>query len=117
MVVKVLFVVGARPNFVKVAPVILRSSSLERAVQTGVRFEIVLVPTGQHYDELLSGVFFRQLGLPEPDQHLGIGSGTQAWQTARMLEALEPVVCRHKPDAVFEAMSTPPAPALSWRQN
>jgi UDP-N-acetylglucosamine 2-epimerase (non-hydrolysing) len=61
----------------------------------------VLVHTGQHYDELLSGVFFEQLGLPEPDEHLRVGSGSQARQTARLLETLEPVVCRHGPDAVL----------------
>ena len=57
--------------------------------------------TGQHYDELLSDVFFSQLGLPEPDEYLGVGSGSHAQQTARLLEALEPVVCRHEPDAVL----------------
>jgi UDP-N-acetylglucosamine 2-epimerase (non-hydrolysing) len=99
--VKVLYVVGTRPNFVKVAPVIAAAERWNVRPQLGVEFEHVLVHTGQHYDELLSGVFFRQLGLPEPDEYLGVGSGSHAQQTARLLEALEPVVCRHTPDAVI----------------
>ena len=112
--VKVLYVVGTRPNFVKVAPVIAAAERWNVRPQLGVEFEHVLVHTGQHYDELLSGVFFRQLGLPEPDEYLGVGSGSHAQQTARLLEALEPVVCRHTPDAVI-VTSIPPVPAHSSR--
>jgi UDP-N-acetylglucosamine 2-epimerase (non-hydrolysing) len=61
----------------------------------------VLVHTGQHYDELLSDVFFQQLGLRRPDEHLGVGSGSHAVQTAHLMEALEQVMCRHQPDAVL----------------
>jgi len=96
-----MYIVGARPNFMKVAPVIAAAERWNAQSDLGVRFERVLVHTGQHYDELLSDVFFRQLGLPEPDESLGIGSGSHAQQTARMLEALEPVICRYEPDAVL----------------
>lgn len=101
--VKVLYVVGTRPNFVKIAPVIAAAERWNAEPRLGVRFERVLVHTGQHYDELLSDVFFRQLGLPEPDDYLGVGSGSHAQQTARLLEAFEPVLCRHRPDAVLVA--------------
>ncbi|MEU6143637.1 UDP-N-acetylglucosamine 2-epimerase (non-hydrolyzing) [Streptomyces sp. NPDC047081] len=77
----VLHVVGTRPNFVKAAPVVA-------ALRT-VGCEQVLVHTGQHYDARLSDVFFRQLGLPEPDTYLGVGSGSHAHQTADLLVALE----------------------------
>jgi UDP-N-acetylglucosamine 2-epimerase (non-hydrolysing) len=76
-------VVGARPNFVKMAPVL---SGL-REVATGVR--PVLIHTGQHYDEAMSDLFFEQLGLPEPDVHLEVGSGRHGEQTARILERYE----------------------------
>ena len=99
--VKTLYVVGARPNFMKVAPVIAAAERWNAQPQFAVHFERVLVHTGQHYDELLSGVFFRELGLPEPDEYLGVGSGSHAQQTARLLEAIERVVCRHEPDAVL----------------
>ena len=97
---KVLFVVGARPNFMKVAPLISAAERWNAAPRLGVTFEPLLVHTGQHYDERLSGVILRQLGLPEPDEYLGVGSGSHAVQTARLLEALEPVILRHEPDAV-----------------
>ena len=99
--VKVLFIVGARPNFMKVAPVMAAAERWNEKATGGLRFERVLVHTGQHYDESLSGVFFDELGLPEPDDYLGVGSGSQACQTARLLEALEPVVLRYEPDAVL----------------
>ena len=99
---KVLHVVGARPNFVKMAPVV---AAIEARNATcgprDLRFEQVLVHTGQHYAEILSGVFLDQLALPEPDEYLGVGSGSQAQQTARLLEALEPVMLRHRPDVVL----------------
>ncbi|MCA1830685.1 MAG: non-hydrolyzing UDP-N-acetylglucosamine 2-epimerase [Actinomycetota bacterium] len=89
---KVLIVAAARPNFMKVAPVL-------RALEArGV--EAVLVHTGQHYDEGLSAAFFADLRLPEPDEHLGVGSGTHAQQTARVLESIEPVLRARAPDLV-----------------
>ncbi|HXK33140.1 MAG TPA: UDP-N-acetylglucosamine 2-epimerase (non-hydrolyzing) [Dehalococcoidia bacterium] len=88
---KLLTVVGARPQFIKAGP-------FSRAVRQ--RHTEVLVHTGQHYDAALSDVFFEELGLPKPDHHLGVGSGTHGRQTAQMLERLEDVMRRESPDAV-----------------
>jgi UDP-N-acetylglucosamine 2-epimerase (non-hydrolysing) len=91
----ILLVCGARPNFIKVAPVM---AGVETANDT---FRQTLVHTGQHYDAGLSDVFFWQLGLPEPDYHLGVGSGSHAAQTAHVLEGLEPVLLQERPDLVL----------------
>ncbi|MET7458932.1 UDP-N-acetylglucosamine 2-epimerase (non-hydrolyzing) [Nonomuraea sp. NPDC005501] len=88
----VLHVLGARPNFVKAAPVVRALGEL------GVRQGIV--HTGQHYDALMSDVFFADLGLPEPVANLAVGSGTHAKQTAALLVGLEEVVLEHAPDLV-----------------
>jgi UDP-N-acetylglucosamine 2-epimerase (non-hydrolysing) len=86
----ILHVVGARPNFVKAAPVL-------RAIrQRGMRQ--TLVHTGQHYDRNMSDVFFTQLEISEPDVNLGVGSGSHASQTAEIMRRLESVVLEHKPD-------------------
>ncbi len=88
----ILHVVGARPNFVKAAPVM-------RAL--GARFvRQTLIHTGQHYDRNMSEVFFSQLGLPKPDTNLGVGSGSHALQTAEIMRRFEPVVLERKPDVV-----------------
>jgi UDP-N-acetylglucosamine 2-epimerase (non-hydrolysing) len=87
---RLLHVVGARPNFMKVAP-LLRAASPHPV-------EHVLVHTGQHYDAAMSDNLFRDLGLPAPDVNLGIGSGTHAVQTGRMMAELEPVFDRYAPD-------------------
>jgi UDP-GlcNAc3NAcA epimerase len=87
--VRVLTIIGNRPQFVKAAAV---SGRLE---------DEVLVHTGQHYDDDLSRVFFEELELPRPDHHLGIGGGSNSSQTARMLAALEPLVADVRPDAVL----------------
>lgn len=92
--IRILSVVGARPQFVKAAPV-HRALAARRE-----RIHLVQVHTGQHYDENLSDVFYRDLGLPPPDVHLGVGSGSHATQTAAMLERLEPVVAAARPDWV-----------------
>lgn len=89
---KILSVVGARPQFVKLSPV-------SRALQG--RAEHVVVHTGQHYDDLMSDVFFRDLGMPEPDVNLAIGSGAHGAQTGAMLGALEHVFEQHRPDWVL----------------
>lgn len=89
---KVLSVVGARPQFVKCAPV----SREVRKVH-----EEVLVHTGQHYDYLLSEVFFCDLGIPAPDYHLDIGSGSHGVQTGRMLAAIEEVIGKEEPEIVL----------------
>lgn len=89
----ILSVVGARPNFMKVGPIHDALRSLD-----GIHS--VVVHTGQHYDERMSDVFFRDLGLPEPAHYLGIGGGTHAEQTARVMTAFEPVLESVAPDAV-----------------
>jgi UDP-GlcNAc3NAcA epimerase len=89
---KVLTVIGNRPQFIKAAAVSPRLRE---------RHEEVLIHTGQHFDDELSGVFFAELGLPAPDRQLGIALGSNTSQTARMLSALEPVVRETSPDAVL----------------
>jgi UDP-GlcNAc3NAcA epimerase len=89
---KFLTVVGNRPQFVKAAAV---SHRLRAVAQE------VLVHTGQHYDEALSRVFFEELDLPAPEYRLDLGGGTNTSQTARMLEALEPLLAEERPDAVL----------------
>ncbi|NNG16732.1 MAG: UDP-N-acetylglucosamine 2-epimerase (non-hydrolyzing) [Gemmatimonadales bacterium] len=89
---KALVVAGARPNFMKVAPIL---HGLDTASHEGI-----LLHTGQHYDAQMSDAFFRDLGLPEPAFHLGVGSGTHAQQTARVMEAFEPVLVKSKPNWV-----------------
>jgi UDP-N-acetylglucosamine 2-epimerase (non-hydrolysing) len=97
--IKVLTVVGARPNFMKVAPII---RAISRHNKNGESPEIrhILVHTGQHYDALMSDCFFADLDLPKPDVHLGVGSGSQAAQTAEILRAFEPVLLRELPHVV-----------------
>ena len=90
---RLLSVVGARPQFVKLAPID------KAAVRAGVDHQIV--HTGQHYDPLLSDVFFQELGIPAPDTHLGIGSGGHGAQTGAMLAALDDVIAAARPDWVL----------------
>src|SRR5207253_2002270 len=92
---KVINVVGARPNFMKVAPIV------EAMRRRAYAFAPLVVHTGQHYDEQMSEAFFRDLGLPRPDVHLGVGSGTHAQQTAAVMQTFEPVVLRERPDLVL----------------
>ena len=92
--VRILNVVGARPNLMKMAPI--AGAIARRPAQLSQ----VLVHTGQHYDEVMSATFFRELGLPAPDIDLGIGSGTHAEQTARVMLAFEPVLVAQQPDWV-----------------
>ena len=91
---KVLNVVGARPNFVKVAPV-------HRALINAGKFEPVLIHTGQHYDAKMSDIFQADLGLPEPDYQLSVGSGSHAAQTASVMVKLEPLILQLRPDVVL----------------
>ncbi|WP_263808907.1 non-hydrolyzing UDP-N-acetylglucosamine 2-epimerase [Salinibacter sp.] len=92
---KIISVVGARPNFMKVAP-------LHRAFQEreGIT-ESLIVHTGQHYDEQMSDIFFEQLELPRPDRYLGVGSASHAYQTANVMTAFEAVVEEEQPDLVL----------------
>lgn len=90
----VLHVVGARPNFMKVAPVLRALAGRPGVRQT-------LVHTGQHYDANMSDVFFRELGVPPPDVNLEVGSGSQAQQTAEVMRRFEPVVQERQPDWVL----------------
>jgi UDP-N-acetylglucosamine 2-epimerase (non-hydrolysing) len=93
--VRIVYVVGTRPNFVKMAPVI---AALRRRLPDARH---VVVHTGQHYDRLMSEIFVDELGVPEPDHTLGVGSGTHGEQTARVIERLEPVLTEERPDLVL----------------
>lgn len=91
---RVLSVVGARPQFVKLAPI-------SHAMDADGDVEHIVVHTGQHYDPLMSDVFFRDLSIRPPDVNLGVGSGAHAAQTATMLAGLEPIIADHAPDWVL----------------
>lgn len=90
---KVVTVVGARPQFVKAA--VVSHALRDRGVKE------ILIHTGQHYDENMSDVFFEELDIPKPDFHLGVGSGSHGAQTGRMLEAIEKVLLESRPDAML----------------
>ncbi|MCP3850248.1 MAG: UDP-N-acetylglucosamine 2-epimerase (non-hydrolyzing) [Gammaproteobacteria bacterium] len=92
---KIICVVGARPNFMKIAPVIDAFKRLTPEVK------ILLVHTGQHYDENMKTQFFEQLGIPEPDIDLGVGSGSHAIQTAEVMKHFEPILDKETPDAII----------------
>src|SRR5438552_15114637 len=103
----ILIVVGARPNFMKAAPIIAAIKRHNQRLSADVHqwpveaIRPILVHTGQHYDDLMSGAFFRDLSLPKPDVYLGVGSGSHAAQTAEMMKAFEQVLLTEKPDAVL----------------
>lgn len=92
---RILYVVGARPNFMKIAPI------LREMAQYPNEFEQILVHTGQHYDAAMSQVFFDELELPRPDVNLEVGSGSHAQQTALIMQRFEPVLLDYKPDWVI----------------
>jgi len=92
---RILHVVGARPNFMKVAPIIRAMAKYPD------EFEQILVHTGQHYDANMSQVFFDELEMPKPDVNLEVGSGSHAWQTGEIMQRFEPVMLDYKPDWVF----------------
>ncbi len=91
---KILNVVGARPNFMKMAPIITEM------ISRGDEITQTLLHTGQHYDDAMSGAFFRDLGMPEPDVHLDVRGGTHAEQTARVMLAFEEALVAARPDWV-----------------
>jgi|SRR5579864_74918 len=94
---KIATVIGARPQFIKAAPV----SRALRSMDGGSEVTEILIHTGQHYDANMSQVFFDELGLAAPDYNLGIGSGSHGWQTGQMLAAIEEVLLNEKPDCVL----------------
>lgn len=111
--VKLIFVAGARPNFMKVAP-------LFRKVREHGGFETVFVHTGQHYDDQLSTCFLRDLNLPNPDYCLQVGSGTHAQQTAEVMKRFEPVLAAEKADGVVvvgDVNSTMAAAVVASKMN
>ena len=91
---KIINIVGARPNLPKISP-------LTREMRRHSEIEPILVHTGLHYDDTLSDIFFRQMGIPPPDVNLAVGSGSHAAQTADVLKRVEPVLLAHKPDLVL----------------
>ena len=92
---KLVCVVGARPNFMKIAPIMAELNKPES------KFDAYLVHTGQHYDAEMKHSFFDQLGIPEPDVDLGVGSGSHAVQTAEVMKRFEPVLDEQKPVAIL----------------
>ena len=90
---KLLVIAGARPNFMKVAP-LMRAAALHAGI------DACLVHTGQHYDERMSKLFFEQLGIPRPRYDLGVGSGSHAVQTAEVMKRIEPVILAERPDVL-----------------
>jgi UDP-N-acetylglucosamine 2-epimerase (non-hydrolysing) len=92
--IKIICVCGARPNFIKIAAVL-------KALKKNGNFHILLVHTGQHYDENMSKLFFDDLNIPRPDINLEVGSETHAVQTAEIMKRFEPVVLDFRPDYVL----------------
>jgi len=92
--IKFLCIVGARPNFIKIAPLFEEFKKYKR-------IKPILVHTGQHYDFKMSRLFFQELKIPKSDYNLKVGSGSHAWQTAKIMERLEPVILKEKPDLVI----------------
>ncbi len=95
MIIKIALIVGARPNFMKAAPIMKRLRELKE------HFSPLLIHTGQHYDDAMSKVFFDDLNMPQPDVYLGIGSGSHAEQTGRIMLELEKTFLKEKPDMVI----------------
>ncbi len=93
--IRVLAVAGARPNFMKIAPL------MHEFARRPDRFEPILVHTGQHYDQAMSDSFFRDLGIPEPDVNLGVGSGSHGVQTAQVLMKIEALLIERRPHVVL----------------
>lgn len=105
--VRIVSIVGARPQFIKLAPIILAINDHNQRLGRLEHFEHIehiehiLIHTGQHYDYLMSKVFFDELGIPEPDYNLEVGSGTHGWQTAEMIKRIEKVLLEEKPHIVL----------------
>src|SRR5580704_16506453 len=97
---KMMIVVGARPNFMKASPLIVATREHNRKSTPAECIQPVLVHTGQHYDQIMSDSFFADLNLPKPDVHLGVGSGSHAVQTAEIMRKFEEVLVRERPDVL-----------------
>jgi len=91
---KILNIVGARPNFMKIAPIM-------EQMKASSKITPILLHTGQHYDQNMNDVFFDQLGIPRPDIELGVGSGGQAWQVSETVRKFDPVLEKESPDAIL----------------
>jgi UDP-N-acetylglucosamine 2-epimerase (non-hydrolysing) len=101
-ILKLLIIAGARPNFMKVAPIIKAARAFNSQHRDGgIQLDCHLVHTGQHYDQKMSGVFFEELGIPAPDINLEAGSGSHAAQTANIMTRFEPVCLEQAPDWVI----------------
>src|SRR3989304_6589484 len=92
--IKVVNIVGARPNFIKIAP-------LMAEMRADGRMQPILIYTGQHYDGQMSESFFRDLDIPRPDINLKVGSGSHAWQTAEIMKRLEPCLVAEKAELIL----------------
>jgi len=101
-IIKLLIVTGARPNFMKVAPLLKAIDRYNQSRSNNEPYlESFLVHTGQHYDENMSDIFFKELGIRQPDVDLEVGSGSHAYQTANMILRSEPICLSYKPDWVI----------------
>jgi len=101
---KIISVVGARPNYMKIAPIIRQFSAINNSLNHSLnenRIQHMICHTGQHYDEEMSNIFFAELELPKPDFHLGIGAGTHSEQTGRIMIEFEKILLKEKPDLVI----------------
>jgi UDP-GlcNAc3NAcA epimerase len=98
--VKLIDIVGARPQFIKVAPV-LKAIDKYNEEHADKPIDEVLIHTGQHYDFEMSQVFFNELGLKDPQYHLGVGSGSHGYQTGEMLKRIEDILTKESPDVVM----------------
>jgi UDP-N-acetylglucosamine 2-epimerase len=102
---KIVTIVGARPQFIKAAAICRAIQKINERTQTRLyekrRIQEILVHTGQHYDYMMDKVFFEELKLPKPDYHLGVGSGSHAKQTGKMLERIEMVLEKERPERVI----------------
>jgi UDP-N-acetylglucosamine 2-epimerase (non-hydrolysing) len=99
---KIMNIVGARPNFMKIASIVDAIQNFNAAVEnSNIKIQHLLVHTGQHYDDVMSDSFFRDLDLPKPNVYLGVGSASHAAQTAEIMKRFEPVLLEHQPDVVI----------------
>jgi len=97
--IKIVSIVGARPNFIKLAPVSLAIE--EHNKNSNKQIKEVIIHTAQHYDDNISKIFFKELNIPEPHYNLGVGSGPHGWQTGEMLKRIERVLIKEKPDILL----------------